>query len=221
MENITPKKEPLRFIRGKYKKLSKGDEKIANGIDVSRSGMITQKVPFSKAEAQKEFSLFGSVNLIKVRKFFSFNTISQILWTISLILAIYLVADFLIITPGKIKEKSLMLTAKSWIPEMPSMTLPRPFSYYSQPAKSRNIFSSVSLKRKQVSSSLVFNKATPKLKLQGIIAGANPQAIVEDIKTGRVYFLSLGERIGEIELKQILPGKVKLDYRGQEVELSL
>ncbi len=68
---------------------------------------------------------------------------------------------------------------------------------------------------------MVFNKAMPKLKLQGIIAGANPQAIVEDIKTGRVYFLSLGERIGEMELKQILPGKVKLDYHGQEVELSL
>ena len=59
-----------------------------------------------------------------------------------------------------------------------------------------------------------------KLRLQGIFVGTNPQAIIEDTKSKQVYFLSPGERIGEIELKELLPGKVKLDYYGQETELS-
>ncbi len=221
MENITPEEELLPLIGGTHKKSSKEGEEIANGIDVPQSEIIVQKVPFSKAKPQKDFFLFGRLNLREIRKFFSFNLVSQILWTISLILVIYLVGDFLIMNSGRIEEKTLMLGEKSWTPEISSMALFRPVSDYSQPAKSRNIFAAVSSKNKRALSSSAFKKATLKLKLQGIIAGVNPQAIIEDIKTGQTYFLSPGERIDGIELKQILPGKVKLDYFGQEIELLL
>jgi hypothetical protein len=59
------------------------------------------------------------------------------------------------------------------------------------------------------------------LRLVGIIPGDDPQAIIEDKKNSQTLFLKIGERIGEIEIKEISNGKVVLGYNSETVTLSL
>ncbi len=59
------------------------------------------------------------------------------------------------------------------------------------------------------------------MSLVGIIAGENPQAIIEDKKTQKTFYLSRGQFMGEFQVKEIKEGKVILDYKGQSYELYM
>ncbi len=64
-------------------------------------------------------------------------------------------------------------------------------------------------------------QAIQDLNLLGIVSGDNPQAIIEDKKSQKTYFLKKGDFLGDFELKDIQKGKVILDLSGQQFELSL
>lgn len=59
------------------------------------------------------------------------------------------------------------------------------------------------------------------LSLLGIIKGDSPQAIIEDKKNQRSYFLSKGESLGEIKIIEIFENKVVIGLKGKEYELVL
>lgn len=205
-DNTSPEERLLRLIRGERKESSPQDKKVANDPKAS------------------QLALSGIFKWVKIKEHFSFNQINRMLLGILLILGIYLLIDFLITSPQRIERKVLnteeVAAAALEIPgKIPSSL--KPVSYYSQPVKSKNLFTATSPEIKPARPSLTFLEMVSKLRLQGIVSGANPQAIIEDTRTKQVYFLAPGERIGEIELKQILPGKVRLNYYGQEAELPL
>ena len=56
-------------------------------------------------------------------------------------------------------------------------------------------------------------------KLVGILWSDKPQAMIEDTKEQKTYFLSAGEKIKEVAVKRILRNKVILDKDGQEWDL--
>ncbi|MCM8789708.1 MAG: hypothetical protein NC916_01615, partial [Candidatus Omnitrophica bacterium] len=64
-------------------------------------------------------------------------------------------------------------------------------------------------------------EATKDLKLLGIIFGDNPQAIIEDAKNQKTYYLNREQSIGDFIVEDIRDGKVILDYQGQKFELYL
>lgn len=205
-DNTNPEGRLLRLIRGGHKEFSGSQVQMAKDVKISQPKEIVQK----------RFSL---------SKKFSFDLINRILLAVFLILGVYLAADFLINNSDKIKKRisslnkirggSLKIQAKALTPL-------KPLSYYVLPLKSRNLFAGSGGKANQGSPSASFQKMVSKLKLQGIVfSGSSPQAIIEDTSTRQVYFLSLGDSIGKIELKKILRGKVKLGDNGQEAELSL
>jgi len=200
-KNISPEERLLRLIRAdRPKKARATEQKPAKSPDVSGSGNIIQKAALA----------------------ISFNLINRILVRALLILGIYFLIDFLIINPDKIEEKVLALgeLRGADLVKMP-VPLLKPVAYYAQGVKARNLFAAVSRKVRKDLPSSIFMEMVSNLRLQGIISGIKPQAIIEGIKTGQVYFVSPGEYIGEIELKEILPGKVKLNYYGQEAELRI
>ena len=57
--------------------------------------------------------------------------------------------------------------------------------------------------------------SVPLLKLQGIIWGEKPQAIINR------KILSVGDRIEEAEVTSVSPDGVTLSFNGQEVNLTL
>lgn len=59
------------------------------------------------------------------------------------------------------------------------------------------------------------------LNLLGIVEGDRDQAIVEDKKANRTFFLYKGDGFGEFKVYEIKNGKVILDYKGDKIELDM
>lgn len=195
-DNISPEERLLRLIRQGQRKSSKKPEKN-----------------------KKIQALPRQINWSKI---FSFELVGRVLFATFLVLSSYLLVDFALTSPGKIEEKALTLNqAKGSSLEVAfeAAGKPEPLSFYSKPASSKNIFTAAQKEVKVASPS--FMEMVSKLRLQGVIAAPDPQAVIEDTRTRQTYFLFPGEYIGEIELKTILPGKVILNYYGEEAELPL
>lgn len=205
-DNISPEERLLRLIRKDTKRPAKKQEPIIEEPIAEEPAPKTVKIPFS----------------------ISFELANRLLLASIFILGIYLGVDFLIFRPEKIEEGILGLEvgeikdeAQELADKDVSQERLEPVSRYSEPVRQRKLFTAASSSSAAARPTPSFMEIISKLKLQGIISGANPQAIIEDSKTKQVYFISPGGYIGEIELKEILPGKVILNYRGQEAELSL
>lgn len=59
------------------------------------------------------------------------------------------------------------------------------------------------------------------LNLSGILLEKEPQAIIEDKKSGKTYFLKKGEYLNNIKIDEIKRGKVRLRYESETMELEL
>jgi type II secretory pathway component PulC len=57
--------------------------------------------------------------------------------------------------------------------------------------------------------------------LVGIIAGDNPQAIIEDKKAQKTYYLNKGQSFNGYVVEEILENKVILDFEGKKISLFL
>lgn len=62
-------------------------------------------------------------------------------------------------------------------------------------------------------------EATAHLKLVGISWSNDPDAMIEDTKALKTFFVKRGQMIGDVRVQAIFKDKVVLHYRGQEVEL--
>lgn len=157
-----------------------------------------------------------------------FNLIIRSLSAVFLILGSYLLISVLTAAPEKIEENILffkgngesLVEVKELRAKVAAAELDEPLAYYTGPVKAKNLFTAAGEQTKTVSTPS-FKEKISKLNLQGIISGDNPQAVIVDTKGKQTYFLSVGEYIGEIEVKEILPGRVRLNYLGQEAELAL
>ncbi len=200
MENISPEEHLLRLIRsGQQKSFQK------------------QQQPSQNAPGSSATSLIHKAGLA-----LSFNLMHRLALRAFLIMAVYLLLDSLITNAHKLEESVLRLGALQDADlEQSAAALPQPVSYYSQPVKAKNLFAAISPKTRGGLPSSTFMDIVSNLTLQGIISGVDPQAIIQDKKSRQTYYLSPGERIGEIEVGRILPGKVILIYYGQEAELGL
>jgi hypothetical protein len=65
------------------------------------------------------------------------------------------------------------------------------------------------------------NELIKDLRLVGIMPGEIPQAIIEDRKNNQTLFLKEGDMINDIEIKNILAGRVVLARNDETVALSL
>lgn len=63
-------------------------------------------------------------------------------------------------------------------------------------------------------------EATQNLKLVGISWSGDPDAIIEDTKVLRTFFVKRNSMIGNVKVQAILKDKVVLTYNGEEIELK-
>lgn len=123
-------------------------------------------------------------------------------------------------------DKSLSLSKHKPKPEAISMVKkePKPYSYYQEEISKRNIFKPQG-EGKKVSQAApagpAFKELIKDLNLLGIVAGDNPQVIIEDRKVQKTYFLYKGDYVGEMKVEAIYPEKVVLEFRGEKISLFL
>ena len=101
----------------------------------------------------------------------------------------------------------------------------KPYDYYARQIGKRELFVPYMGKEEGgVSSrkeSLTLREITQDLTLIGIMEGENPQAIIEDKKAKKTYFLNRGDYLGEIKINDIQESKVTLEYQGEISDLFL
>ncbi|MGE5197080.1 MAG: hypothetical protein ACM3IL_01070 [Deltaproteobacteria bacterium] len=140
------------------------------------------------------------------------------------VLAFYFIASILVSIAGQRKPLPLRLqaadTTKKPQASEDSSRL-QSSSYYIDKITQRNIFkmgAKKSLEENAPPSSKILELAQS-LKLVGISWSNDPDAMIEDTKATRTFFVKKGQAIGELKVKDITKDKVILTYAGEDIEL--
>ncbi len=98
-------------------------------------------------------------------------------------------------------------------------------SYYLEQIRQRDVFrrgpkpSESAVEPEPAGPSGEIIEATQHLKLVGISWSSDPDAMVEDTKALKTFFVKRGQTIGDVRVQAIFKDKVVLTYRGEEIEL--
>jgi type II secretory pathway component PulC len=98
----------------------------------------------------------------------------------------------------------------------------KPFEYYIEGVSGKELFGAARGSFDQgIQSAAAGVNVADDLNLVGIISGANPQAIIEEKKSNKTYYLSRGQLIGDLRIDDIQEGRIVVERRGQKFELYL
>lgn len=204
MGNISPEEKLLRLIRGQKKQ----PQLPKTGPGSSGLSQIKpQGAPISLSRWQKYFSRLDKRKIMVI--IFSASCLYLI---VTLIYPLFGLREIKISTLQKQNISSANIEPKIDI---------KPYDYYLEGVKGRSIFAGGSSENMagqpvNVSADLIKN-----INLVGVVAGDNPQAIIEDKSTQKTYYLNKGQFLGEFQVDDIQEGKVILNYQGQRFELHL
>ncbi|KPK38295.1 MAG: hypothetical protein AMJ78_10235 [Omnitrophica WOR_2 bacterium SM23_29] len=100
-----------------------------------------------------------------------------------------------------------------------------PFSTYAEVIGRRDLFKPQQPevppeKSSEKTLEAAYNKLND-LSLIGIIAGEKPQAVIEDRKNQKTYFLYKGQTVNQMRVEDILGDRVIFIFEGERFELSL
>lgn len=194
-DNISPEEKLLRLIRGHKSQPAAGQ-------------LPAKIIPPPAAK-----NLFPYARLIQPRK---------ILLTVFIFSCLYLVASLAYsrwaLRPIKLPKPSSQRLAELKPDSQKSV---KPFEYYQNEITSRSLFTDAGQQNNAQPAQAASADLIKDINLVGIIAGENPQAVIEDKKSARTYYVSKGQRIGEMLVDDIQEGKIIISYRGQRYELYL
>ncbi len=202
MKDISPEEKLLRLIKaGK----TSSPTHLPLPLDIPRDKKIATNISLLKP---------GIKNM----------DIRKLLILLLAISFLYLVASFVYPWAGLKKIKLPDVPEERVRIEEPETELkeePKPYEFYLQGLSQRQIFSSPSAAEGINASPLASADLVKDINLVGIISGVNPQAVVEDKKTQKTYYLNKGQFIGELQIEDIQEGKIIVNYNGQKYELYL
>ncbi|MFH1458634.1 MAG: hypothetical protein ABIG31_05700 [Candidatus Omnitrophota bacterium] len=210
-DSFSPEEKLLKLIRGEKK----------------------QKAPLEKAEKAEKggdsvFPPTGKHRKIETLPFphrirrFPFASLTALVITVS---ACFLAAAFVYPMLGISRVKLPEVTEgeeagmnQGFSPEA------KPLESYLEGVGARQIFAAVSVSEiAPVPAAAVTNTLDlfKDMTLVGIVSSDPPQAVIEDKKTQKTYYLSRGQSMGDLKVEDIQEGKVILDYLGTKYELYM
>jgi len=223
-KDISPEEKLLSIIKGKQNTPDSGAPRpeIKDTKPVSPS-------PWSKIDGyvlavlKNDFLKNSVLNAEALRIFNKYAVVAAALVTV------YLFLDIILISPSRRAASVIAKTAVSGTPvavlaekKMPIET--KGYSHYSNRMSGKNIFRGGSfLESESQTAALDASAELPGggLGLVGIIPGKDPQAIVEDKKNKKTYYLFKGQSINGITAEDINKNKVVLEYKGKRMTLFL
>ena len=149
------------------------------------------------------------------------KVLNKIFFIISAVLLIYLIIDFSFNHPDAAMIGRLISPPKPRSFLYKNAFQPRPFLYYLEMVRRRNIFSPIVLgksKKPKVAKEQL-RAMIKNLRLVGISWSKNPVAMIEDEKTKKTYFLKKGQMINEFKIEDVLKNEVILSFKGEKIEL--
>lgn len=197
-DNISPEEKLLRLIRGKKK----------------------QDLVIEKQQAVKPAFRYSIYSL--AQKYLTFLDLRKFIFLAFIGSLIYLVISLLYPWFGLKNIKLPKLTPEKIVKmEIEQKGEVRPYEFYEKGMGGRQIFGQAAGQEAGAPASAANTDLLKDINLVGIISGDNPQAIIEDKKSQKAFYLSKGQFIGEFQLEDIQEGKIILNYNGQRYELYL
>jgi type II secretory pathway component PulC len=206
-ENISPEEKLLRLIRGPKKQASLDVKPPGTGGNL-RTDLKQSAFALIRQRLSLPYKNFLSLQKIIV---FSF-IVSGAYLIISLIYPLIFLKKIELptVTQGKTREVKIA----------PSEEI-KPYDFYKEAVGNRKIFGGALSQEASIPASSANIDIMKDINLVGIITGDNPQAVIEDKKTQKTYYVNKGQFIGEVLVENILEGKIIVSYKGQRYELYL
>jgi len=162
----------------------------------------------------------------KTGKFYHFNVknINIFLGLVTVIMAVYFITNLLISLVNLKKNFNLEFKIAKGSPLIDSKVVSslKAASYYLEKISARDIFKMGPKKKEEEEIKAPSSKiigATQNLKLVGISWSNDPDAMIEDTKALKTFFVKRGQMIGEVKVQAIFKDRVVLSYEGEELEL--
>jgi hypothetical protein len=220
-KDISPEEKLLSIIRGKRNIPESAAPKLEIKDNKSAPRILWKRIDDYISAILKNNFLKNSI--LDAETLNVFNKCAVI---IAALIAGYLILDIILVSPSR---KAALLISKSAISRplagpgekaMPIET--KSYSYYSNRISARNIFgpgSNIESQGSGMESSAELSGGD--LGLVGIVPGNDPQAIIEEKKNQKTYYLLKGQSINGITVENINEDKVVLEYRGKKMTLFL
>jgi len=202
---MVPEEKLLRLIRGK---------KLQKSLEEKKQG--TGKVLSSGND------LFNAT-ISRILVFLSFRSGIRIIQAVCVLAFVFMLINFLypvfflknIPVFSQIKEAQGLIAGNS----VPGIS----FETYSRGLSGRSIFkaSGAGEVLPLVPGTGIDLDFSKDFTLVAIIAGDAPQAVIEDKKAQKTYYLNKGQFIGDAKIEDIQEGKITVSYRGKLYELRM
>ena len=221
---VSPEKQLLRLIEE-----SKKDSVSVSKAKVSRQtkGIFSLRVWQARFLFLKERILRGKRDVSLVYEF-DIKWVNRVLEFSVIFLGFYLVSNvfyaFNNLKKIPIINPSVAQATFKQIDFLEGSILKKSSSYYVEKVGQRDIFN---IEQKKPASTTVARQVTEatqeavkNLKLVGISWSENPDAMIEDSRAMRTFFVKRGQMLGEFKVKAIYKDRVILEYNNEEIELK-
>ncbi|MDP3790740.1 MAG: type II secretion system protein N [Candidatus Omnitrophota bacterium] len=222
--DISPEEKLLSIIKGNHDKVpaekgtGKPDAKDMGIKPVSPSGKIDDYVSIILKSSFFKNNIFDP-GILKV-----FNRCMAIILVIAVL---YFIGDIFFVRASG-KANSIIAGFSSSV--MPAQLAPktakieaRNYSYYSNKVAGKKIFGAGTYVAAEFQSGAqsAGEQSESNIGLVGIIPGARAQAIIEDRKAQKTYYLMKGQSVNDISVEDIDRDKVTIEYKGKRMSLFL
>lgn len=204
-EDSLPEEKLLKLIRGQKSFPSQTNKIPLNDIELKKKSLAIKET----------LQRFTFINLPTLQ-------IQRILLVIFILSCFYLAGSFIYPLMGLISFK--MPTVKEESFKEPDLNIEiKPYEFYLNSIAGRQIFKSIasSFDSSQTGENLNNVDAVKDINLIGVVKGEGLQAIVEDKKNQKTYYLTKGQSFGEFQVEEIEETKVIVNYKGKRFELYL
>lgn len=221
---LTPEKQLLKFIESSKLSTAGVHAQAARrqGMSFLNLGAWLGRISFLKVRFEKWRHNFSLEQL-------DVKAVNRLLASLTALLIIYFFSSLLVSLFNLNKLPRLELKTPAGKIET-TLAEPSAFkkavSFYLDKVRERDIFTMGQKKpapaqtgAKTGSSSKTLN-VFENLKLVGISWSNDPDAMIEDSKALRTFFVKRGEMVGEAKVQAIFKDKVVLSYNGEEFELK-
>lgn len=211
-EDFSPEEKLLKLIRGEKKQKDKP---------------AAERIEPPKISPEPPVKLQGAGQMVGGKMGY-FKVINSALVAVLVIIIVFFIFDIII---SKLKPPSMVQgehrqqqAAPPAAEDISHQQTAAPFSTYAD-VGNRELFKPLrSDIQERAVSQRTSESAQDKLKdlsLIGIIAGEKPQAVIEDKKIQKTYFLYKGQAVNQLTVEDILEDRVILDFYGERLELVL
>jgi len=215
-EHLSPEQRLLRLIKGKQRSVSNAPDVSGNtaaggaGADLTRS---VRSEPWLSGEYSPQAKPVLRVELfLQVALGMSF---------------LYLVFMFSIpfFSPRTLPVSSAAQSAAAKQVRFPEKDTIKSFESYASQLQGKNVFAlaaaTAATVTMQQTNVLAASEQLKDISLIGVISGDDPQAVIEDKRTQKTYYVNKGQFIEQFQVEDIKDGKIVLTCGGERFELSL